>query len=359
MDEVKNVMDIQGQVNLKNNSGVDYKNVNLDFVLGDIHTLSYYTPEKPQTSCEINNESGIHVASDQLVVNGKVYRPFGNEDMQGILEREYMLKKDGKLLGIAQDNIYDLKDFYVYHLPFQVQLVNNSPTMATFLSAKDVPYEKEYTFTNLIYLSDSKPSKNVTPALYLTFDTKVLNMPLPQGDFRVFNKHDAQLFFVGESRVKTITMPNQKARVNLGQAMDIYADTQLVDFRELSDTEKLYTYEISIRNLATQNKNVTIKQDLKMDYYTLKDSSLKPTLATPSQLEWTFVLPAERTQTIRFTVIYRNADLIRQRQEKEFDDELCKNKIYGLKSGSTGRPATVYLQTAKAEGEDKQETNDE
>ena len=328
-------MDIQGQVNLTNNSGVDYKNVNLDFVLGDVHTLYYNTPVKPQPTCEVKNESGIHIASEQMVVNGNAYKST-YDDRNGMIAHRAaglygdFVEKSGMIVGKVKENIYDLKDFYVYHLPFQVQLMNDAPTMATFLSGKNIPYQKEYVFSNLINVTYSQKSKNVAPQLYLNFDTKTLNLPLPQGDFRVFNKHKDQMFFVGESRVDTITMPNQKARVNMGNALDIYADTQLIDYRDVSDEAKIYTHEITVRNLAKESKRVQVKQNLSTEEDRLQESSVKPTSATPALVTWEFALKPEATKKIVFSVMHLDLALIRRKQEKQFDDELCKKKVIRL-----------------------------
>ena len=337
LDEEKHSMDIQGQVNLTNNSGVAYKNVSLDFVLGEINTLSYITPTQPDPICEINNRDGIHVASDQMIVNGKLYNPSTGEEARpfgksyahdGVANAKY-LNADGRYIdGAAPGNdIRDLKDYYVYHVPFPVQLNDKAPTMATFLNGRGLSYHKEYVFTNLIRLGSSQISKNIPPALTLIFNTKNLGLPLPKGDFRVFNKQqDGTTFFVGESHVNKVTMPDQDAKINMGEALDVYADTTLTDHTELSDEEAIYTYEITLRNVSNEDKDVKIAQRLETGRYIFKDASVDPSEVSPVQAKWEIVLPAQTVQKIQFSVLYRNLEWIQHKREMQYKEDLCKNK---------------------------------
>ena len=344
LDEDNGTMDIQGQVNLTNNSGVAYHDVNLDFVLGDINTLHYTTPVQPENVCEVQNNDGIHIASDATLVNGKKYEPTaekpalyardGRAVMAAANKMAFYDSANVRAIGPTGNEIRDLKDYYVYHVPFPVELNDGAPTMATFLNGQDLSYYKRYTFDNLISLGQGNEMKNIPPTLSLMFNTEELGLPLPKGDFRVFNKQDDGLFFVGESRVDKITMPNQDVRVNMGEALDIYADARLIGYKTLSDEETLYTYQIDVRNVSDEDKDVTISQYLVEGRYILQDADPVTVTATPTQIKWEFTLAADDTETIRFTVLNRNLELIERKNEMRFKEDLCKDRAIIVRTKS-------------------------
>ena len=336
LDEHKHSMDIQGQVNLINRSGVAYHNVNLDFVLGDIHTLEYATPTRPVHTCEIENKTGLHIASDKFSVNGQTYEPahaiaaskeFSSAryamDAEGSM---YMESNNARGLRRTKSEVRDLKDYFVYHVPVPVQLNENAPTMATFLTGKGLPYHKEYLFRDLVSLGAGNERKNIAPELDLIFNTKKLGLPLPKGDFRVFNKQKDKVFFVGEAKVNKITMPTQDAKVNMGEALDVYADTYLADYKSLSDEESLYTYAIDLRNVSNEAKDVIIEQALYEGEYILKQAQPSPSQAIPTKIKWQLTLPAHGKQSILFSVLKRDLSLIRRKEELKFKENLCKDR---------------------------------
>ena len=147
-------------------------------------------------------------------------------------------------------------------------------------------------------------------------------MPLPKGVFHVFNKKGNGAFFVGESSInKTVTL-GQKATVNIGTALDVYANAKQIERKEISDEKSEYTYRMEIRNISKENKKITVEQDLH-DSLTFKESSLKPTENLPHRVTWTLDIPANAIKTYSFTIQYTDLDLVRRKRETE----LAKEKL--------------------------------
>ena len=112
----------------------------------------------------------------------------------------------------------------------------------------------------------------------------------------------------------------------MGEALDVYADAYLADYQELSDEESLYTYEIDIRNVSNEVKDLKHEQDLLEGQYILKDAKPAPLRANPAKTTWQLKLPAKGMQSIRLTVLYRNLELIQRKNEMKLKDDLCKDR---------------------------------
>lgn len=333
LDEKGNQLRLNGYVDLKNSTGIDYENVNIDFVLGEVNTEYGHDPhiEKTETRCEINNSDGLKIAQNEMQVNGKTFSVNETASVVGQLTSHVLMDKVGNVLGRGADTTrYDLQDYYVYRLPFQVNLKNDIPVQANFLKKEGISYTKEYDVT---FDMNSEVQK-AAPSMYLVFentDKNGLGVPLSEGLFRVFNQKDKEAFFVGESISHTFITTGQKARLNLGKAFDVFVDKVTVSSEVVSDVERKYTYKATLHNVSDANRLINITQPLYPNYiksniskeYLFDASSEKPTAQTVQRVQWSVDVPAGSEKSFSYSIIERDLDLIRKKQETE----LAKQKM--------------------------------
>ena len=333
LDEKGNQLRLNGYVDLKNSTGIDYENVNIDFVLGEVNTEYGHDPhiEKTETRCEINNSDGLKIAQNQMQVNGKTFSVNETASVVGQLTSHVLMDKVGNVLGRGADTTrYDLQDYYVYRLPFQVNLKNDIPVQANFLKKEGISYTKEYDVT---FDMNSEVQK-AAPSMYLVFentDKNGLGVPLSEGIFRVFNQKDKEVFFVGESISHTFITMGQQARLNLGKAFDVFVDKVTVSSEVVSDVERKYTYQVTLHNVSDSNRLINITQPLYANYigngkakeYLFDVSSEKPTAQTVKEIRWSVDVPAGSEKSFSYSIIERDLDLIRKKQETE----LAKQKM--------------------------------
>ena len=335
LDENGNKLQLNGYVDLKNSTGIDYDNVNIDFVLGEVNTEYGHDPhiEKTETRCEINNSDGVKVATTETQVNGKTFSATETAHAAGhfMANGGILMDKVGNVLGRIPDATrYDLQDYYVYRLPFQVNLKNDIPVQANFLKKEGISYTKEYDVT----FDMNTEVKKQAPSMYLVFentDKNGLGVPLSEGIFRVFNQKDKEVFFVGESISHTFITMGQQARLNLGKAFDVFVDKVTVSSEAVSDAERKYTYQVTLHNVSDSNRLINITQPLYANYigngkakeYLFDVSSEKPTVQTVQRVQWSIDVSADSEKSFSYSVIERDLDLMRKKQEAE----LAKQKM--------------------------------
>ena len=216
---------------------------------------------------------------------------------------------------------YDLKDYYVYRLPFKVNLKSNIPVQSLFLQKDKIVFTKEY----LINL-DMDETGLLAPSMYLSFKNIVnndLGIPLSQGVYRVFNDKQGESFFVGEGQTHTFTNIGQKVEVNLGKAFDVYGEKVQLSENKVSDVEIIKTYEINIQNEADEARLVKINQRLKEWKNTalLKEASIPPQKITVNALKWEFELQPHEKKTFTYALSITDEELVRKKQEAAIEKE--------------------------------------
>ncbi len=323
MDNKTNDMNLKGYVTLRNNSGVNYKNTSVDFVLGDFNITSTGTTfQREKAQCEIDQQSGIKTGNAPITVNGRIIEQIQSNGRPYYVSENgsVILNTDGSLIGrVATTNIIrDLKDYYVYHLPFKTTLNTGKTVQALFLEYPKLPYEKEYVF-NIKY---NNSGTNLPPDLYLIFDNQKdagVGMPLPKGTFRVFNNSNGQSFFVGEANVNDTLALGQKARLNVGEALDVYANLEQINMKETSDTQKEITYSMRISNVSDENKKIVINRSIYEPERLILNSDIEYTGF--QDIQWALTVPAGEVKTFTWTEQVNDIDLIRKRKELEIAQE--------------------------------------
>lgn len=328
MDETDNTLSLKGYVNLLNTTNVDFDNANIDFVLGDIHQVQGTDPyiQKEETRCEIKNVSGVKLASSPITVNGKEPK----EDITEITGYEVGEFGDTLYKIVANGNIvdslplakrYDLKDYYVYRLPFKVNLKSDIPVQSLFLQKDKIAFMKEY-----VVRFDMEQNGWFSPSMILSFENNTdngLGMPLSQGVYRVFNDKKGEAFFVGEGQTDTFSSAGQKVRVNLGKAFDVFGEKVQLSQKIVSDVETLNTYEIGIQNESDEVRFVTVEQLLKQWKKTavLKEESVTPKQITVDKIIWDFELQPREKRTVTYTLSVTDDELVRKKQEAAIEKE--------------------------------------
>ena len=93
----------------------------------------------------------------------------------------------------------------------------------------------------------------MAPNLQIVFQNDAdsgIGMPLPKGNFHVFNNKGNGSFFIGESSVSKTVSLGQQAVVNIGKALDVYADIKEINHKKVSDEQQEYTYQMDIKNIS-------------------------------------------------------------------------------------------------------------
>ena len=339
MNETDNTISLKGYVNLLNTTNINFDNANIDFVLGDINQIRGTDPyiQKETARCEIKNFTGVKLASSPTTVNGKepqedktTYpeekdKTTERGDLIGYLSPDgYVVDRNGNIFASINARTaqrYDLKDYYVYRLPFKVNLKSDIPVQSLFLQKDKITFTKEY-----IIHSNMNETGSLAPNMILSFENNTdneLGVPLSQGVYRVFNDKQGESFFVGEGQTHTFTAMGQKVKVNLGKAFDVYGKKVQLSENKISDVEITKTYEINIQNESDEQRLIKIDQSLTEwgKKAILKDSILPPKQITVNTIKWEFELKPHEKKNFTYTLSITDEELVRKKQEAAIEKE--------------------------------------
>lgn len=209
------VAGLNSWVTVSNSSGVDFRNIRLQLVAGQVH---------------------------QAV---QAPRPVG---FGGAMAMEAKTAAP----GISEEG---LSEYHLYTIERPVTLPNNSSKQIAFVRAGGIKVQKTYEITGQQYYFYSlymggEPAKQPVEA-HLKFrnsENNSLGVPLPAGTVRVYQADsNGRMQFVGEDRIPH-TPKDEDLNLNIGNAFDVTADRKQTDFQNLGRDAYESAFQITIRN---------------------------------------------------------------------------------------------------------------
>jgi hypothetical protein len=155
------------------------------------------------------------------------------------------------------------------------------------------------------YVYHGGDPRGVTAQLELVNDTKSgLGVPLPAGRVRIYEA-DASggLQLTGETPIKH-TAEGEKVTLEVGSAFDIAAERKQLDDKRISDREREYTVEISLRNRKKAAVTVRVDDPASGDVTVLK-STHDSTRPDANTLRFEVPVPAGKEVLVRYTARVR------------------------------------------------------
>lgn len=154
-------------------------------------------------------------------------------------------------------------EYHLYSLKGRTTVANNETKQLSLFNASDVPVKK-------LFIYDPAPTDaspyGVPPTNSQKVNVKIelanteanhLGIPMPKGKVRVYKQDsDGALQFVGEDQVDH-TPRDEKIRLYIGDAFDVTAEHNQMNFRQVSQNTQRTSYEISLRNHKKEDITVT------------------------------------------------------------------------------------------------------
>ncbi len=224
----------------------------------------------------LDNKSGATYNNAKLkLVAGQVNR---------VQENKYSPLRAGRLAAVAMAAVGEqfqeqpFFEYHIYDLQRRTTIKDNQTKQVNLLQADGVGIEKEYLVRgeqNYFYSNFGSGGPMKVPVnVYLKFKNSKANhmgMPLPSGTIRLY-KRDAQnsLEFAGEDTIRH-TPKDEEAQIKAGEAFDIVAERQQMDFRQNFRSYET-AWEVAIRNHKDSNIMVGIVEPVNGDWEVLESS---------------------------------------------------------------------------------------
>ncbi len=129
-------------------------------------------------------------------------------------------------------------------------------------------------------------------------------VPLPAGRVRCFQPDaDGDLQFTGETSLKH-TAVDEKFTLDLGYAFDLVAERKVTSDRRISDREREFSVEITLRNRKATAARIVVEETIGGDV-TLTAQSAPSTRKDANTMRWTLDVPAGKTTVLTYTARHR------------------------------------------------------
>ncbi len=178
------VLSIHSWFNLINKSGIDYDNVTLKFVAGDVN-LDYKS----------------------LVLHDKSIK---STELQSYTTP-----------------IEEMSDYYIYTVPNKYKLTNNTLKRIKNFSSENVKYNKLYDF------GYNNVNANIIIKFQNTTDNN-LGFPLPSGSINTYTGYDGNFEFLGGSSIKDIAKDREVSFI-IGNAFDVTSQRNVINYQKYKD----------------------------------------------------------------------------------------------------------------------------
>jgi hypothetical protein len=149
-------------------------------------------------------------------------------------------------------------DYHLYTLARKTTINNNQTKQVSMLEGTDVPVVKRYVVEGqaFYYHNTHHPGAPIKDEVEVYYQFKNedkggLGIPMPSGIVRVYQEDSkGGVQFVGEDRINH-TPKDEVLNLKIGNAFDVVAEREQVDFQKISGNVYDVEYEITLRNHKT------------------------------------------------------------------------------------------------------------
>lgn len=259
-NEKDTLADITGWVTINNNCGATFKDTKLKLVAGDINRVSQ------------DRYAGKRLMALPMAMQT-------DEANSSFQEKSFF-------------------EYHIYELQRKSTLKDKEIKQIEFISAKNIPIKKVFT-----YNADLDPKKIKVSLDFKNSKENNLGIPLPKGRIRV-SKYDADsIEFIGEDNIDH-TAKDAKLSIDIGNAFDITGTKTQTNNRTENKTS-YQSFSIKIKNSKDIPVEVNIVETLNAwSNWEIKENSSPFTKKDKSTVEFLITVPANAEKEVTYTVKY-------------------------------------------------------
>ena len=258
LDEQNQKLSISAYANLQNFSGMDFTNVRLSIVEGEILTKSAPTYDYRMEKLAATSEFSRSVAETPSF------------------------------------------EYYKYDFPQSVSLNDGETKLLKIFSASNVPYKKTFRYTLNTW---TQPNTRDNPYILISFvNSKANNLgfliPRGQADFYFTSKNDVE--FVGQNNIRS-SLEGEQVETFVGKATDISIQVISNETRTISENLQEVRMELLIKNFKKSETSCEIEY-LENSSFELVNSNIKPKEKQPQRLLFEIPWKPQSSFNFAFTV---------------------------------------------------------
>ncbi len=262
-------LDLQGFITLNNQSGIDYKNANVQLVSGELNVPATSQPQPRMLMMAAKNS---YDAAEAVPASANLApQSFG--------------------------------EYYIYTLPFKTDIMDKQSKQVQFVKYSDWEYQPLYRLNsslNVVYGAQGDSFKKLNPSLYYIVVNKQQDN-LPKGNIRFFDK-DAKgnLQFAGGTQFPHLAK-GEKAELEVGKVSDVFADGKQTALRQIADKVVEKDFEVTFHNTKNKIANLEFIQQT-YGNVTLVKASSPNTSDEAGKFVWKLEVPANGSVILTYTL---------------------------------------------------------
>lgn len=272
LDDASKTLALKGWATLNNNSGIDYQNIKINLIAGDLNIVNPPVPQMRKTM--------MAMAADMSYESAPI-------------------------------NTTTLGDYHLYPIADATTLQNNTQTQLSLFHKTGIPFTKSYQFENnsphyRTHLDAALEHAKVT--LHVQNDeASQLGFALPNGTIRLYQHDEDLTTFIGEDRLPAT--PNQQSiALNIGKAFDITLKRAQTKFTLVNEDEWEISYRLTAHNGTKEPVITTIQENFfpnnEINWEIIAQNH--PAKIVDSTASWEVEIPAESEKSITYTIRYTN-----------------------------------------------------
>ena len=259
LNENSTEIQLDAWVNITNHSGATFKDAHLKLVAGDVHRAP--APQRYRAGRE-----------EVLMMSAAVDK--------GFEERAFF-------------------DYHIYDLDRPTTIKDMQMKQIALFPPATVSSEKKY-----YYNANMDATKIAVKVLFKNDEKAGLGKPLPAGIFRVYQKDQESLEFVGEDRIDH-TPRNEEVKITVGKAFDLVGEKTVVEREKVSQRSERQKIEIELRNnKEKEDVTIIIEEFFYRPNWKIEESNFTYQKKSAQQVEFSIPVKANGKAVLSYTVLY-------------------------------------------------------
>ncbi len=190
-------------------------------------------------------------------------------------------------------------EYHIYDLGRTTTLNNNQIKQINLFSPATVKAEKKF------FYNAYRNAKKVDVRVMFTNEPRSgLGIPLPAGIFRIYQKNEEKLVFIGEDRIDH-TPRNEDVKITVGKAFDLSGGRKIINRKRVSERAERQIVEIELRNNKPQDAvTIIVEEMIYYQYWEIEKTNFPYTKKDTRRVEFSVPVKAGTNTTLQYTILH-------------------------------------------------------
>ncbi|MCM8785433.1 MAG: hypothetical protein NC827_03015 [Candidatus Omnitrophica bacterium] len=267
-DEEKNNLNLVGYITVDNKTGIDYENVDLELIAGEVRKLVEYDARKMA-------EVGVAALR-------------------------------GAEMEIPSFEETPIFEYHRYTFIGKTDIKDEEVKQINFITRNNINIEKKYVYDGAItryYHYDNWRNLKFNEKVEVIIEFKNEKEVLPAGKMKIFKNEKDGTIFIGENRINH-TPIGEKIKLSLGNAFDIKGERKVLNHERISQQVYKDTYEIKIKNYKKEDIVVDVIEHLYSNWEIIEKTHDYEKVDAFT-IKFPLKVKGNSEETVKYTVITR------------------------------------------------------